>query len=61
MVHLTATDEEKEKLKGLGVQIQQNLSCNVEGNGLPCDMDRIEVVVRMKEYLEIHGFKVSDD
>jgi hypothetical protein len=61
MPHLTATDEEKEKLKGLGVQIQQNLSCNVEGNGLPCDMDRIEVVFHMKQYLEIHGFKVSDD
>ena len=55
MPHLTATDEEKEKLKGLGVQIQQNLSCNVEGNGLPCDMDRIEVVFRMKQYLEIHS------
>lgn len=60
MAHLTATDEDQEKLKGLGVQIQQNLSCNVEGKGLPCDLDRIEVVSRMKQYLEIHGFKVSD-
>ena len=51
------TDEEIERLIILGEIIQANLSCDINGEGLPCRTDRLSAVQLMKEYLSIHKEK----
>ena len=52
-------EKEQADLVSLGKDIQANLSCDVNGTGLPCRTDRLEAVSDMKRYLEIHGYKIS--
>ena len=52
-------EKEQADLISLGENIQANLSCDVNGTGLPCRTDRLEAVSDMKKYLEIHGYKIS--
>jgi len=50
------TDAEMKQLAELGKQIQLNLSCDVNGSGLPCHTDRLAAVQLMRRYLDIHEF-----
>ena len=54
------TNEEVERLSVLGKYIQANLSCNINGEGLPCRTDRLSAVQSMKEYLSIHDIEIKD-
>ena len=51
--------KELKKLKNLGIKIQSSLSCDINSYGVPCRTDRFEAIKNMKEYLEIHDFKVT--
>ena len=53
-------NEEMNQLRNLGHKIKQSLSCNANGDGVPCKTDRLNSVENMKEYLMIHGYKVSE-
>ena len=57
------SDEEMKKLAKLGYKIICSLSCNINGEGVPCKTDRLEAVELMKQYLKIHNinFTVDDD
>lgn len=50
---------EIKSLKDLGEKIQQDLSCDLNGTGLPCRTDRLEAVNNMIKYISIHGYKVE--
>ncbi len=52
-------EKEQADLVSLGEDIQANLSCDINGTGLPCRTNRLEAVSDMKKYLEIHGYKIS--
>jgi len=51
-------EKEQDDLISLGENIQANLSCDINGTGLPCRTDRLEAVSDMKKYLEIHGYRM---
>ena len=57
------SDEEMKRLAILGESITDALSCNINGEGVPCKTDRLEAVELMKQYLKIHNinFTVDDD
>ena len=55
----TLTDKEMAELAELGKRIQLGLSCNVNGEGVPCRSDRTAAVCDMKRYLEIHDYQVT--
>ena len=52
-------NEEMSQLIYLGHKIKQGLSCNANGDGVPCRTDRLDSVKNMKEYLMIHGYKIE--
>ena len=54
------TNEEVERLSVLGKYIQANLSCNINGEGLPCRTDRLSAVQSMKEYISINDIEIKD-
>ena len=47
----TLSNKEIDKLVKLGGDIQQDLSCDANGTGLPCRTDRLEAIKSMKRYL----------
>ena len=55
-LHLTLNEKEMKRLKKLGVLIQRGLSCDINGQGIPCRSDRFASVYYMIEYLQIHNF-----
>ena len=56
----TLSNKEIDKLVKLGGDIQQDLSCDANGTGLPCRTARLEAIKNMKRYLEIHNYEVSE-
>ena len=56
----TLSNKEIDKLVKLGGDIQQDLSCDANGTGLPCRTDRLDAVSNMKRYLEIHNYTIID-
>ena len=57
----TLSNKEIEQLIDCGKAIQEDLMCDANGTGLPCRTDRLSAVESMKEYLEIHGYKIIDN
>lgn len=55
----TLNNTEINSLKELGEKIQMDLSCDLNGTGLPCRTDRLEAVSNMIKYISIHGYKVE--
>lgn len=53
------SDKEIIRLAQLGKDIRRGLECDINGQGIPCHTDRLDAVSKMKEYLEIHNYKVS--
>ena len=49
------TDEEINRLGILGKSIKKSLSCDINGEGLPCRDDRLSAVGLMKKYISIHN------
>ena len=49
------TDEEINRLGILGKSIKKSLSCDINGEGLPCRTDRLAAVGLMKKYISIHN------
>ena len=56
----TLTDKEVKNLIIIGNRIYKSLECG-DGEHIPCRTDRLEAVKNMKEYLEIHNYKVSEE
>ena len=56
----TLSNKEIDKLVKLGGDIQQDLSCDANGTGLPCRTDRLEAIKNMKNVLEIHNYEISE-
>ena len=56
----TLNNAEIESLRELGEKIQQDLSCDLNGTGLPCRTDRLEAVENMIKYISIHGYKIEE-
>ena len=56
----TLSNKEIDQLIDCGKAIQEDLSCDANGTGIPCRTDRLEAVSNMKRYLEIHGYKIKD-
>lgn len=54
------TDKEIKKLINLGSNLKKTLSCNANGDNIPCRTDRLQSVNLMKEYLEIHNYSIKD-
>ncbi len=52
------SDHEMKKLIELGKDIKKGLSCDINGKGLPCRSDRLQVVKDMIKYLELHDYSV---
>ncbi len=53
----TLSNKEIKKLSKLGKNIQVSLSCDINGQGIPCRTDRFCAVKYMVEYLKIHNFE----
>ena len=47
----TLSNKEIDKLVKLGGDIQQDLSCDANGTGLPCRTDRLEAIKNMKRQI----------
>jgi hypothetical protein len=54
----TLNKKEIKKLSQLGKRIQLGLSCDINGHGIPCRTDRLQVVEDMIEYIMIHDYRV---
>ncbi len=52
--------KEIKKLANLGKGILANLSCDVNGMGIPCRTDRFAAIESMIEYLKIHDYKITN-
>ena len=60
----TLSNKEIKRLNklGEGISISLNLDLTDLSNiGIPCRTDRLEAVKDMKEYLEIHNYKVEEE
>jgi len=55
------TDSDMAELAELGEKIQLDLSCDVNGEGVPCRTDRLEAVKNMVAYLRLHDYQVHDE
>jgi len=51
----TLNKKEIKRLIELGKRIQLGLSCDINGQGIPCRTDRLQAVQDMVEYLSIHN------
>ena len=59
----TLSNKEIKRLNklGEGISVSLNLDLTDLNNiGIPCRTDRLEAVKDMKEYLEIHNYKVEE-
>ena len=52
-------DEIKE-LARLGKEIQAELSCDINDQGIPCRTGRFAVIEMMKDYLKIHNYEILE-
>ena len=52
--------KEIKRLIELGKRIQLGLSCDINGQGIPCRTDRLQAVDDMIEYLSIHNYKCHE-
>ncbi len=52
------SEKEIKRLHKLQDGIKSSFECNINNTEIPCRTDRFEAVKLMKEYLEIHNFKV---
>ena len=57
----TLNKKEIKMLVELGKKIQLGLSCDINGQGIPCRTDRLQAVEDMKEYLSIHNIGCYND
>jgi len=55
----TLSDKDFKKLAKIGKHISMGLSCDINGEGVPCRTDRLNVVEAMIEYIELHNWVVS--
>ena len=55
------TDEQMKRLAVIGQNITDGLSCDINGQGVPCRTDRFASVYFMIEYLQIHNFIFKDE
>ena len=55
----TLNKKEIKKLIELGKRIQLGLSCDINGQGIPCRTDRLQAVDDMIEYLKIHDYYIG--
>jgi hypothetical protein len=53
----TLSNKEIKEISKLGKKIQTSLSCDINGQGIPCRTDRFSAIEVMIEYLKIHNFK----
>ena len=56
----TLNKKEIKKLIELGKKIQLGLSCDFNGQGIPCRTDRLQAVKDMIEYLKIHDLRIYE-
>ncbi len=56
----TLNKKEIKRLIELGKRIQLGLSCDINGQGIPCRTDRLQAVEDMREYLAIHAIGSYD-
>ena len=56
----TLNKKEIKRLIELGKRIQLGLSCDINGQGIPCRTDRLQAVEDMREYLAIHDIRSYD-
>ena len=49
-------DKNMKKLNELGKNITLSLSCDINGQGIPCRSDRFASVYLMVKYLKLHNF-----
>ena len=54
----TLNKKEIKRLIELGKRIQLGLSCDINGQGIPCRTDRLQAVEDMIEYIMIHDYRV---
>jgi len=57
----TLNKKEIKRLIELGKRIQLGLSCDINGQGIPCRTDRLQAVQDMVEYLSIHNIVCDVD
>ena len=55
------TDQEMVQLAELGKLIQLGLSCDANGEGVPCRTDRLDVVENMIKYLQVHDYTITEN
>ena len=55
------TDLEMVQLAELGKRIQLGLSCDANGEGVPCRTDRLDVVGNMIKYLQLHDYVITNE
>ena len=55
------TDLEMVQLAELGKLIQLGLSCDANGEGVPCRTDRLDVVANMIKYLQLHDYTITNE
>jgi len=53
------TDSNMKELSRLGNVISAGLSCDINGEGVPCHTDRLIALDAMKDYLRLHNYWVS--
>ncbi len=56
-INETLSNKEIKEISKLGKKIQTSLSCDINGQGIPCRTDRFSAIEDMIEYLKIHNFK----
>ena len=56
----TLNKKEIKRLIELGKRIQLGLSCDINGQGIPCRTDRLQAVDDMIEYLKIHDLRIYE-
>ena len=54
------TEEEVKMLAHLGDKIMKALRCDAGAEGTPCGNDRQTAVRFMVEYIQLHGYEVSE-
>ena len=57
----TLTEANIGELARLGEFIVADLSCDVNGEGVPCRTDRLAAVDNMIEYLRLHDYVITNE
>ena len=55
------TDSDMVQLAELGKLIQLGLSCDANGEGVPCRTARLDVVANMIKYLQLHDYTITNE